>query len=87
MDLIRMFKKGITALLLLTIGSNHGAVLIDGADVIFHGGVHHGGDAGTLPFSTQLLSGCARRPQTTSNISLVLGAHHSDQSQQVPRSY
>lgn len=48
-----MFQNGIMILLLLTVSR---AVLIDGADGIFHGGIHHGGDAGALLFSTQLFS-------------------------------
>lgn len=68
-------------LLLLSVSR---AVWLDGADVIFHGGIHHGSDAPVL--HTAVVRG-ARRPQKTPNISLVLVAHHSDQSQQVPRPY
>lgn len=73
-----MFQNGIMILLLLTVSR---AVLIDGADVIFHGGIHRGGDAAALLFSTQLVSEVLTDPRrlliSLSSPSLLIQISHS----------
>lgn len=73
-----MFQNGIMILLLQTVSR---AVFLDGADVIFHGGIHHGGDAGALLFSTQLLSEVLADPRrlliSLLSSSLIIHISHS----------